>query len=93
VDTSKITEPRAFQVDPAWYEAYWLREPTVHRSRIKAAALAVSLAFFASWIAKFVWARQSLAAIPAELSTCLDGAAVASTRQLLLGEMKPDRDA
>jgi hypothetical protein len=89
VDTSKITEPRAFHVDRDWYEAYWLREPAVRRSRMVTAAVAVSLACFASWVAKFIWARQSLAAIPAELSTCVDGAVVASTRQLLLGETKP----
>jgi hypothetical protein len=86
MDTSRITEPRAFHVDRGWYDAYWLSEPTVHRSRFKTVAVAASLTCFASWVAKNIWARQSIAAIPAELSTCLDGAAVVSARQLLLRE-------
>jgi hypothetical protein len=41
MDTSKFAEPRAFQIDAGWYDAYWLGPTWSNPTRNIAKVLAV----------------------------------------------------
>ena len=43
MDNSKFAEPRAFQVDSGWYDAYWLQQARASAARSITQAMAASL--------------------------------------------------
>jgi hypothetical protein len=54
MDISKFTEPRAFQVDGGWYDAYWLRQARPEAARSIARSIAGAVTRFRAWsISKF----------------------------------------
>ena len=93
MDKSKFAEPRAFHVDSAWYDAYWLQQARASAARSITQAMAASLARLGRLALSMIWARQALSAMPCDLEPCANGDEVARARQLLLGDQgKPYRN-
>ena len=86
MDKSKFAEPRAFHVDSAWYDAYWLQQARARAARSITQAMAASLARLGRLAVNMIWARQALSAMPCDLKPCANGDEVARARQLLLGD-------
>ena len=86
MDKSKFAEPRAFHVDGAWYDAYWLQQARASGARSITQATAASLARLGRLAVNIIWARQALYAMPCDLKPCANGDDVGRARQLLLGD-------